>query len=533
MRDRNLDATPAAGRERRGLLRSAAQLGLGTFASRILGLGRDMSRAWLFGTGPAADAFTVAFRLPNLLRALFAEGALSASFVPVFARYIHEEDRGNLEDFIHSFATLLALVLVGVSIAGILAAPAVVPWIVHGFDKIPGKVDLTVRLTQILFPYILLIGLSTLAMATLNSMGHFVAPALSPALLNVSMILGVLFVCPQLGARPEQQIFGLAWAVLIGGCLQGLVQLPPLLRRGIRPRMGWAFGHPGIRRIGLLMLPGVLGIAVAELNAFVDTLLASRLEPGSVASLEYGQRVMQLPLGIFAVALGTAVLPALSRQAALGDHEAMRDTYGFSLRLTWLVLLPASVLLIVLARPILVVLFARGAFHRGDSLSMTVSALSFYSLGLCAYGSVKSLVPVFYAEQDTRYPVRCAAIAMLTNIVLNLILMVPMRLSGLALATAISSFLNVAMLFRGIKTRLGRALPPGLSGAVLRFLAAGAGCGAAAYLVERLLPGPVLPRLAIAGSAGLAAYAGILHATGAEEPRYLSSVMASRFRRAR
>jgi len=199
---------------RTGLIRSAAQLGLGTFASRLLGLGRDMSRAWLFGTGPAADAFTVAFRLPNLLRALFAEGALSAAFVPVLARYIEEKDRGEFEDFLHAFATIFLLCLLAVSLLGILLAPLVVPLIVQGFESVPGKIDLTVRLTQFLFPYILLISLATLMMAVLNCLGHFSAPAFSPALLNVAMILGALFVCPRLGVTPERQIYGLA-----GPCL--------------------------------------------------------------------------------------------------------------------------------------------------------------------------------------------------------------------------------------------------------------------------------------------------------------------------
>lgn len=516
---------------RTGLIRSAAQLGLGTFASRLLGLGRDMSRAWLFGTGPAADAFTVAFRLPNLLRALFAEGALSAAFVPVLARYIEEKDRGEFEDFLHAFATIFLLCLLAVSLLGILLAPLVVPLIVQGFESVPGKIDLTVRLTQFLFPYILLISLATLMMAVLNCLGHFSAPAFSPALLNVAMILGALFVCPRLGVTPERQIYGLAGAVLVGGCLQVGIQLPPLLRRKIRPRLRWAIRHPGIRQVALLMLPGVVGIAAAEINVFVDTLMASSLEAGSVAALEYGQRVMQLPLGIFAVALGTAVLPALSRQAAAGQRDALRDTFGFSLRLTWLVLVPASVLLIVLARPILTVLFERGAFRTGDSLRMTTVALSFYSVGLCAYGSVKSLVPVFYAHQNTRYPVRCSITAMFANIALILVLMGPLRLGGLALATALASFLNVVLLFRGLRKNLGLDPPAGLVAAAGRFLAASLLGGCVAYACDRWIPLPAPPRLAAAGTGGILAYIVVLTAMGAEEPRDLWTILGGRLRR--
>ena len=521
------------GAHRRGLLRSAAQLSLGTFASRLLGLGRDMSRAWLFGTGTAADAFSIAFRLPNLLRSLFAEGALSAAFVPIFTRILHEGDRENLEDFLHSFATLLLLALIGVSLLGVVLAPAAVPWIVAGFDEVPGKIDLTVRLTQLLFPYILLIGMATLAMGALNSLGHFAMPALSPALLNVAMILGVLVVAPRVSAAPEKQVYALAGAVLVGGLLQGLIQLPPLLRRGLRPRLRWAFGHPGIRRTLLLMVPGIFGFAVAEINAFVNMLLASRLEPGSVSALEYGQRVMQLPLGVFAVALGTAVLPALSRQAAARDLDALRDTYGFSLRMTWLILVPASALLIVLARPLLTILFSRGAFRMGDSLEMTVIALVWFSAGLVAYGSVKSLVPVFYAQQDTRTPVRCAAISMAANILLALVLMGPMRLGGLALATAAASAINVALLFREAARRTGIGIPAGLAGAGLRFLLAGAACALAAYAVDRTVAIPLLPRvllaLGIGGSVDLLAH----HLLGSGEPRELIGIIRSRLGRAR
>lgn len=513
---------------RRGLLKAAAQLGLGTFASRILGLGRDMSRAWLFGTGTAADAFSIAFRFPNMLRALFAEGALSAAFVPVFSRYLHEDDKEKLEDFLHSCATLLLITLVAVSILGVLLAPLVVPWIVQGFADVPGKIDLTIRLTQLLFPYILLIGMATLAMGVLNTYGHFAAPAMAPGLMNIAMILGVLVVAPRFGATPEQQIFGLAWAVMVGGILQGLIQLPPLLRRGIKPHFRWAFGHPGIRKVVLLMIPGVFGFAVAEINAFINMLLASRLEPGSVAALEYGQRVMQLPLGVFAVALGTAVLPTLSRQAAAKDLDALRDTYGFSLRMTWFILVPATILLIVLAHPVLMLLFSRGAFQTGNSLELTTIALIFFSLGLVAYGSVKSLVPVFYAQQNTRYPVRCAAISMVVNIVLALALMGPLRLGGLALATAIASYVNVVLLFVGIGRQLDGRNAPGLASAALRFLIAGAACGIAAVAVDTWVPVPLLPRILLAIAAGLLVDIVILLAMRSEEPRYLLEILARR-----
>jgi putative peptidoglycan lipid II flippase len=241
---------------------------------------------------------------------------------------------------------------------------------------------------------------------------------------------------------------------------------------------------------------------------------------------------MQLPLGVFAVALGTAILPALSRQAAEGNTEGLRETYGFGLRVTWFILVPATVLLIVLARPILTLLFARGAFGRLSSLEMTTAALVFFSLGLCAYGSVKSLVALYYAHQDTRYPVRCAAAAMIVNIVLNLLLMQPLRLGGLALATALASFLNVALLLRGIPRRLNLRPAEGLQRAAVRLLVAGAGCGLAAWALERFLPGPPAIRVAAALAGGAAVDLWLVHLLGGDEPRALGGILTRRFRRA-
>ena len=440
---------------RRHLVSGASRLGLGTFISRLLGLGRDMARAWLFGTGMAADAFTVAFRVPNLLRALFAEGALSASLVPVLADYVERDDREATVRFLRALSTVLCAALGITVLLGVLLAPTIVPWLVHGFRAVPGKVELTVRLTQVLFPYLLLIGLATLAMAVLNTHRHFTTPALSPSVLNVFMIVGALLVAPQLGDDPSVQVYGLAAAVLLGGVFQAAIQWPPLRARRLTLAPSRAWRDPGVGRVLWLMLPGVLGIAVQEINAFVDTFLASLLVQGSVSALEYGQRVMQLPLGVIGVALGTASLPTLSRLVSRGERAQAEDTAAFSIRLVLLVMLPASIWLVILARPILALLFQRGAFSGGDSLAMTTMALRFYALGLVAYGTAKSLVPLFYAHKDTRTPVRAAVIALVANVVLNLILMRYLALGGLALATALSSFLNVALLAHWSRRRLG------------------------------------------------------------------------------
>ena len=464
---------------------SAGKLSLGTIASRLLGVVRDMLRAYYFGTGLAADAFTIAFRLPNMLRALFAEGALSAAFVPVLTEAMEIAGEEEWRRFVRNVAGLLTLTLLLVSLAGILAAPYLIPIIVPGYADVPGKIELTVNLTRWMFPYILLIGLATLAMGTLHALRHFTAPALSAVVMNLGMIGGMVLVGPRLGDTPEKAVYGLAWGVLAGGVLQLLIQLPPLLRHRVWGVLRIRLRDSRVRKMGKLMIPGVVGMGVAEVNAFVDTFLASLLVAGSVAALEYGHRVMQLPLGVFAVALGTAVLPTISRHAARGEDRELGEQFSLAIRLTLFLLLPITGYFLVVHRTLLALLFERGAFAGGNSLDLVSSAFVFYCLGLCSYGLVKVLVPVFYARQNTRTPVRTAATAMAANVVLNLVLMQFLALGGLALATALSSTLNVALLARALKrqygvgmtSEVGRSAARSAGGAVV---AAGVAVGAMA-----------------------------------------------------
>lgn len=436
-------------------LRSAGKLSLGTMASRLLGVVRDMLRAYLFGTGMAADAFTVAFRLPNMLRALFAEGALSAAFVPILTEIMEKGEPGEWRRFVLNCAAVLTLTLMLVSLFGILIAPVLIPLIVPGYAEVPGKLELTIQLTRWLFPYIFFIGLATLAMGTLNSLRHFTTPAMSAAMLNLAMIGAMLVVCPRLGTLPQQQIFGLAWAVLVGGALQLAIQIPPLLKHKLASAVRLTLNDPKLKRVGKLMLPGIIGFGVTEINTFVDTLLGSLLVAGSVSALEYGNRVMQLPLGVFAVAVSTAILPTLSRYAARDEREALSETFSQALRFTLFLLIPITCFFLVAHKPILALLFERGEFAGGHSLALTSKAFVFYAIGLCSYGSVKVLVPVFYARQNTRTPVRTAATSMIANVILNIILMQWLQLGGLALATALSSTLNVCLLLRAMKKQYG------------------------------------------------------------------------------
>jgi putative peptidoglycan lipid II flippase len=431
--------------------KAAGVVGAATLLSRILGFVRDVVVAWFFGAGLAADAFFVAFRIPNLLRRLFAEGSLTISFVPVFTEYLYS--RGDKEAFrlARSCWWLLTLILLAVSLLGILVAPWIVRIIAPGFFAVPEKFALTVLLTQIMFPYIFFIGLVALAMGILNALGHFAAPALAPVLLNVAMIGSVALISPYL----EKPSLGLAIGVMIGGALQLALQIPFLIRKGFHLMVKGPLYHSAVKRIALLMTPAVFGAAVYQINIFVGTLLASLLPEGSVSYLYYADRLVQFPLGVFAIALATAVLPSLSRQAATGDMEGLRSSFSHALRLVFFITIPALVGLIVLREPIVRLLFERGAFDP-TTTDMTAMALLYYAVGLWAFSGVRIVVATFYALQDTKTPVKMAVISLLANIILSVLLMGPMRHGGLALATSLASGLNLMLLVLALKKRLGR-----------------------------------------------------------------------------
>lgn len=464
-----------------GVMRAAGKFGAGTALSRLLGVFRDMLKAYLFGTGVAADAFTVAFRIPNMLRAFLAEGTLSASFVPVFNDYLATGRKKESWEVARNAFGILALVLLAVSVLGILLAPVLVRVMAAGYGHIPGKIELTVTLTQMLFPYIFFVGLTALCAGILNSHRHFTAPALAPAILNICMIAFMGLLCTRIIGGPKMQIYGLAAGALVGGAGQLLLQFPILKKKGMPMKPGLDYRHPAIGRIFKLMIPGILGMGVAQINAFVDTYLAALLEPGSVAALEYGNRLIQLPLGIFGVALGTAALPTMSAQAARDDIANLKSTLDTALRVIFFIMAPASVGLIVLRVPIVRLLFERGRFFGGDSVSFVTSALMFYAIGLVAYGASRSVVAAFYSMKDTKTPVRCAVVAMIANIILNLILMRYLQLGGLALATALSSMLNVGLLLTFLIKRIGNIFGEGLRLSLLKSATAAISMGAVAY----------------------------------------------------
>jgi putative peptidoglycan lipid II flippase len=517
-------------------MRAAGKLAGGTALSRVLGVVRDMLKAYLFGTGLAADAFTVAFRIPNMLRAFLAEGTLSAAFVPVFNDYLAKGRRKESWELARNAAGILSIVLLVVTLAGVLLAPVLVKVMAAGYTKVPGKIELTVSLTRMLFPYIFFVGLTALFAGILNSHRHFTMPALAPAMLNISMVAFMGLLCVRLAGGPEVQIYGLAAGALVGGALQLVIQLPVLRKKGMPTSLGFNFRHPAIGRIFKLMLPGVVGLGVLEINAFVDTYLAALLRPGSVAALEYGNRLMLLPMGMFGVALGTAALPTMSSLAVREEIEKLKDTLDTALRMIVFVMAPATVGLIVLREPVIRLLFQRGEFTAQESLAMTASALMFYSVGLVAYGSAKSLVAAFYSMKDTKTPVRCSAVAMVSNIILNLILMRYLELGGLALATALSSMINVALLTRFLRKKIGGVLRPSWGGSVKRSLASALAMGVVTYWCYTLALGWAAPTTLIAKlaqviipvTAGVLSYVFFSFLLGSRELRLVGQALRKR-----
>ncbi len=436
--------------ERTNIVRAAGVLGSATMLSRIMGMLRDMIVSRLFGAGFGTDAFFAAFQIPNMLRRFFAEGALTAAFVPTFSQTLTQQGREQARELADTCFTLLTIVMAGVTLAGILCSPYLVGLMFPGFQAVPGKFQLTVLLNRIMFPYIFFISLVALCMGVLNTIRHFFTPAISTVFLNLSMILAALFLRPLF----QVPITALAMGVLIGGGVQLALQLPVLWRKGFPLRPRFDFGSPQVRRVALLMLPSVLGVGVYYLNITVSAILASLLPQGSVSYLYYAQRLFEFPQGVFTVSVAQAVLPSMSRQAAEGDMAGMRESLAFGLRLTLFVTLPAMAGLMVCSTPIFTLFFMGGAFDYDKALNSS-QALIWYSLGLSFVAMSRVLAPAFYALKDTRTPVWTALLTFLLNLAFSLALMGPLRHGGLALATSLSALCNMLLLLWYLRRRIG------------------------------------------------------------------------------
>lgn len=435
--------------EHHQISRRAGIFGFYTLISRILGLVRDSVIAYFFGTKAAADAFYVAFRIPNLLRRLLAEGSLTMAFVPVFTEYLKQsrQEGKRVADIVFTY---LSILLVLITIAGVLFAPWIVKAVAYGFEGSPDKFALTVLLTRIIFPYIFLVSLMALAMGILNTLKIFGAPAASPILLNLGIIAGAALFSKWF---PEPTV-GLALGVVVGGIFQLLLQIPWLVREGMIPRFNFNWHHPALRRISLIMLPSIYGGAVYQINVLVITLLASFLPSGSVSYLWYADRVNEFPLGLFAVAVATASLPTLSDHAADNNHQAFKETLNYSLRIAWTESIPAMIGIWLMAEPIVRLLFQRGVFSEQSTIG-TVGALKFFALGIPFITGVRNIVPAFYAMKNPKTPVIMATVALIVNICMSLLLMGSMLHRGLAFSMAIASAVNFVLLFFAFRRKMG------------------------------------------------------------------------------
>ncbi len=434
------------------LFKSTAVVAAMTFISRILGLTRDIVFATFFGVDGGTDAFFVAFKIPNFMRRLFAEGAFSQAFVPVFSEYKEKRSFAELKDLINHVAGSLGGFLLILSIVGSLAAPLLVYLFAPGFVD-EARFQLTGDMLAITFPYIFFIALTAFSGGILNSYNKFAVPAFTPVLLNLSLISAAVWGADYFA----QPVMALAWGVALAGFLQLLFQTPFLAKLKLLPKPQFKRAHEGVKKIQKLMLPAIIGSSVAQINLLLDTIIASFLITGSVSWLYYSDRLVEFPLGVFGIALATVILPNLSKHHANQSTEQFNQTLDWALKLVTLVALPASLGLLLLASPLLATLFGYGKFSLHDTQMASLSLMA-YSLGLPAFIYIKVLAPGFYARQDTQTPMRIGVRAMIANMFLNLLFVIPMVMmsfegphTGLALATSSSAFLNAFMLYRGLK----------------------------------------------------------------------------------
>jgi len=438
--------TPSTPNHTGKIARAAGAVSIAVFASRILGLVREQVFAALFGAGFAFDAFVVAYRIPNLLRDLFAEGALSSAFVTVFTEYRHLKGEERTWRLANNVLVCLSVLVGGVVLAGMFFSPEIVGLMARDFVLVPGKLGLTTLMTRIMFPFLLIISVAALAMGILNTEGKFFIPSLASCFFNLGAIVfgvGLTLAAPFFGIRP---IVGMAWGVLIGGALQLLSQVPLLFKVGFRPAWALDFQDEGLRRIFKLMLPAVVGLSATQFNIFINTFYAASCPEGSLSWLSYAYRLFHLPMGLFGVALSIATLPLVSRHAAVHDVGAMKAALNSSLSLSLLVTVPATCGLIFLSEPIIGLIYQHGRFTGLDT-HQTAAALCWYALGLSAFAGVKIVVPVFYALNNTRIPVLGSFLTVAANLVFINLTLGPLQHRAIALSTSLSTMVDLLFLW--------------------------------------------------------------------------------------
>lgn len=436
--------------EKRNVAKAAGVMSTGTLTSRILGFVRDVILAKVFGATGFTDAFFVAYRIPNLLRELFAEGSVSAGYVPVFTEYLTKEGKEEAKRLAGVVLGFLFSVLLVICFIGILTAPYITRVIAPNFINDPEQFSLTVKLLRIMFPFLIFISLAALAMGTLNSLRVFFMPSLAPAFFNIVMIASALFIAPEFTVP----IIAIAMGVTLGGLVQYAVQIPALSKRGFNVMPRLSLSHPGLKKILLLVLPVVAATGVMHINVLISNIFATYLAAGSVTYLYYGYRLILFPIGIFGISVAMALLPSMSEQAVKGDMDGLKDTFSFSLRLVFFASVPAMAGLIALSGPIVNTLFQRGEFTY-EATQGTVYALIFYSLGIWAFSGLRVVRAVFYSMKDTRTPLKVALLTAVVNLLFCYILIGPLKHAGLAFALTISAALNFTLLAYLLRSKIG------------------------------------------------------------------------------
>lgn len=479
----NAEFTGGSGKGQ-GALRSAGLVSLLILCSRVLGVVREQVFAAVLGAGMHADAYQIGFRIPNLLRDLFAEGALSAAFVPTYARTAKEGGREAAQRLASRVFTLLGVVLGTLVVAGMLAARPLVAALAPGFDAVPGKAELTVLLTRIMLPFLPLVSFAAVAMGMLNAEERYGPPAFAPAMFNVvAIVVGAALW--RLGWPADEVVVGWAAGTLVGGLAQFLIQVPALRARGFSFRAEWAPSDPGIRQLAALMGPATAGLAAVQVNIFVNSIFASH-EPGAVSWLSYAFRILYLPIGLFGVAAGTVAATGLAKRAAENDMEGLRDTLRRSLRMLAFLTIPATAGLLVLRGPIVRLLFERGRFTAHDT-ERTAAALAYYGAGLVFYAAVKVLAPAFYALGAPRVPLLASVAAVATNLALNLALYDRLGFRSVALGTSVAALVNAGVLAVSFERRVGGLRGGGFPGGIARMGVAALAMAPLAWLASRAL----------------------------------------------
>lgn len=508
-------------KDKSALLKAAGSVGSFTVASRISGYLRDVSLATVLGAGFSMDAFTIAFRLANLFRRFFAEGVMSAAFIPIFSEYRENHSSNDLWAFARKFYSALGLTLAAMVLIEIIFSPWIVSLMAPGFSWNSEKWELAVFLNRLMAPFLLFMGLAAVLMGILNSRRIFGVSAAAPILFNLSMIAAAFGLTPFF----HEPAVGVSLGVLFGGCAQWLIQIPAARKLGMNLKPTLSLAHVGVKRIFKKMGPGIFGMGIVQINLLIDSLMASLLMEGAVSSIYYANRVMELVLGIFVISLATVILPEMSKHAARKDHEEMKSTLSFSLRMVAFVAVPATVGLFILSKPVTRVLFEHGRFDAVDT-QRTAFALMFYSVGILFIGTARILASGFYAMGDTKTPVRTAAWSLLANIALNVILMIPLKQGGLALATSLAAALNSYQLLIRFQKKFGPLDWSVLHHSLFKILTGSAALGTACFVFSYVFQTqhPAI-RLFLTIGLSLAVYLGTCFALKSPELHSLSRIL--------